>query len=414
MFWRNVFIIPIRIRTEELALQDGINHMEDSQSPSTTVQPKEQNRAELVLMNPAVFLGTWLLLGSLFALQEWTNARRWGYQISLAVELKSWDAEFLIWGILNWSTWRIAGSFIQNASLGQVLGRIIPLSIALGLLKEIIYVLLFPNLPLNRPHMPYWTRLQFHLYADMVDDMVIFWCAFFLVRGLGYYERSVKSENIAAQLEVQLANARLSALRMQLNPHFLFNAMNSISSLMRTDVEAADEMLEQLSSLLRISLERGSAQLIPLSDEIEFIEVYLSMQDRRYADRVRRRIAIDPKLHDVLVPAMILQPVVENAYVHGLSKIETNGELIIEAHREQNQLVFTITNSGVGLTGSSEKPAGHGVGIRNLRGRLQLHYGEKSSFEMIQLDRNRVWVRIKLPIQISSERKAHLTRFGAE
>jgi len=183
---------------------------------------------------------------------------------------------------------------------------------------------------------------------------------------------------------------------------------------MRTDVEAADEMLEQLSSLLRISLERGSAQLIPLSDEIEFIEVYLSMQDRRYADRVRRRIAIDPKLHDVLVPAMILQPVVENAYVHGLSKIETNGELIIEAHREQNQLVFTITNSGVGLTGSSEKPAGHGVGIRNLRGRLQLHYGEKSSFEMIQLDRNRVWVRIKLPIQISSERKAHLTRFGAE
>jgi LytS/YehU family sensor histidine kinase len=201
---------------------------------------------------------------------------------------------------------------------------------------------------------------------------------------------------------------------MQLNPHFLFNAMNSISSLMRTDVDAADEMLEQLSSLLRISLDRGSAQLIPLSDEIEFIEVYLSMQDRRYSDRVRRRIAVDPELHDVLVPAMILQPIVENAYVHGLSKIEENGDLLIEAHRQQNHVVFTVTNSGVGLTDTSEKPAGHGVGISNLRDRLRLHYGEKSSFEIIQLDRNLVRVRIQFPIQISDERKAYLTRFGAE
>ena len=115
---------------------------------------------------------------------------------------------------------------------------------------------------------------------------------------------------------------------MQLNPHFLFNAMNSISSLMRTDVEAADEMLEQLSSLLRISLERGSVQMIPLREEIDFLEVYLSMQDKRYADRVKRSISVDPELHDALIPAMILQPVVENAYVHGLSKIESDGELI--------------------------------------------------------------------------------------
>ena len=127
---------------------------------------------------------------------------------------------------------------------------------------------------------------------------------------------------------------RLAALRMQLNPHFLFNAMNSISSLMRTDVNAADTMLEQLSSLLRITLERGNVQLIPLRDEMEFIEVYLSMQDQRYAGRVRRDISIDSELHDALVPAMILQPIVENAYAHGLSKMEKDGELLIEAHRQ--------------------------------------------------------------------------------
>jgi signal transduction histidine kinase len=389
------------------------NRMEESQSPPAAAKQKQHIQAQPAFMHPVIFLGMWVLLGTLFALQEWMNLRRWGYHMSLVTELESWDAEFLIWGILNWSMWRIAGSYIQDAALGRVVIRMIPLSIALCVVKEAICALLFPNFPLDRPHMLFWARLQFQLNAEIVDGMVIFWCSFFLFRGLGYYQRSMKSENIAAQLEGQLANARLAALRMQLNPHFLFNAMNSISSLMRSNVDAADEMLEQLSSLLRISLERGSTQLIPLSDEIEFIEVYLSMQDRRYSDRVNRKIAVDPELHDVLVPAMILQPIVENAYVHGLSKIEKEGDLIIEAHREEDHVVFTVTNSGVGLSDSSEKPAGHGVGISNLRSRLQLHYGGRSSFEMIQLDSNRVWVRIQFPIQMSDQRKAHLTKFGA-
>src|SRR6516162_8250710 len=177
--------------------------------------------------------------------------------------------------------------------------------------------------------------------------MCIFWWECFLSHCLSYYQRFREKENAAAQLEVQLANAKLSALRMQLNPHFLFNAMNSISSLMRTDVNAADTMLEQLSSLLRITLERGDVKLIPLHEEMEFIEVYLSMQDQRYAGRVRRDIAVDSDLHDALVPAMILQPIVENAYAHGLSKIERDGELLIEAHRQSSHVNFVITNSGL-------------------------------------------------------------------
>jgi len=379
-----------------------------------TVQPKARHRTQLVLMHPVVFLGAWVLLGTVLALQDWINLHRWGYHISFVIELEAWDMEFLIFGILSFLMWRFAGTFIQNGRLGRVLAAAFPLSVAVSVLKEMTFVLFFPNLPLNRPHMSYWERLQFHLYANVVNDMVIFWCSVFLFRGLGYYQRSLKSENIAAQLEVQLSNARLSALRMQLNPHFLFNAMNSISSLMRTDVDAADEMLEQLSSLLRISLERGSAQLIPLSDEIEFIEVYLSMQDRRYSDRIRRRVTVDPELYDVLVPAMILQPIVENAYVHGLSKIEKNGDLLIEVHRQQSYVEFTITNSGVGLIASSQKPSGHGVGISNLCNRLRLHYGEKGSFELTQLDSNLVRVRIRFPIQTSDGHSEHPTRFGAE
>jgi hypothetical protein len=350
----------------------------------------------------------------MFALQEWMNLRRWGYHIGLDIELKSWGAEFLIWGVMGWSLWRAFGPFIQFASLGKVVARFLPVGIAACVVKEMIFVSLFPDLPMNRPHMAYWTRLQFHLKAESVDDMVIFWCSFLLIRGMGYYQRSRESESIAAQLEIQLANARLSALRMQLNPHFLFNAMNSISSLMRTDVDGADEMLEQLSSLLRISLERGSVQLIPLHEEIDFLEVYLSMQDKRYADRVKRSVRVAPELHDALIPAMILQPVVENAYVHGLSKLEKNGSLSIEACRQQNDVILTVTNSGVGLGSVGEISSGHGVGISNLRSRLQLHYGEGSSLEIREIDNSQVAVKIVLPIQFSNQQSAQFTRFGVE
>ena len=152
--------------------------MKDSEALPTSLPQRAHNRVRPILMHPLVFISTWILLGSLFALQEWLNLRRWGYHISLVIELESWGMEFLIWGILTWSLWRWLGSFIQTASLGAVLSRILPLSMAACLAKEMIWVFFFPNLPLNRPHMPYWTRFLFHVNADALDDMVMFWCSF--------------------------------------------------------------------------------------------------------------------------------------------------------------------------------------------------------------------------------------------
>lgn len=364
------------------------------------------------------------MLGALFAMQEWMNLRRWGYHIGTALLfIEAWGTEFLIWGFLCWLLWRTLQPFIIKAKIVCLLTRVLPLSIATSVVKEMIWVLLFPNMPLDRPHMMYWTRFEFNWKAQFITNMVTFWCAFFLFRGIGYYQRFREKEHAAVQLETQLANAKLAALRMQLNPHFLFNAMNSISSLMRTDVNAADNMLEQLSSLLRITLERGNVQLIPLRDEMEFIEVYLSMQDQRYAGRVRRNITIDAELHDALVPAMFLQPVVENAYAHGLSRIEKDGELLIEAHRQADNVSFSVINSGLGLGYAAGSPSnghagassnGHGVGLANVRSRLRLHYGHNCSFEMKQIDRTHVKVTIGFPFQLSHESENGITRFGAE
>ncbi len=367
-----------------------------------------------MFMHPAIFITAWVLLGELFALQEWRNLHSWGYHVGAAILFDSWGMEFLIWGILCWSVWRLLRDFILNADLRAMLTRVLPLTLMVTALKELVWVLLFPNLPLDRPHMPYWRRFEFHFSAQFVVDMVVVWCAILLFRGIGYYQGFREKETAAAQLEVQLANAKLSALRMQLNPHFLFNAMNSISSLMRTDVNAADTMLEQLSSLLRITLERGDVQLVPLREEMEFIEVYLAMQDQRYAGRVRREISVDSELYDALVPAMILQPVVENAYAHGLSKLEWGGELTIEAHRDRDQVKVVVTNNGLGLQPQNGHRNGGGVGLTNVRNRLRLHFGKSYSLEMSQIDAARVRVTITLPLQVSENEEVSITRFGTE
>lgn len=364
-------------------------------------------------MHPAIFVGAAVLVGILFALQEWLNAHRWGYKISFVFLVEMWGMQFLLWGIICWLLWRFFRPFILGARTISLFTQVLPLSIATSILEEMIWVLFFPRVPVDRPPMDYWHRLTFQLNAEFVDSMAIFWCAFILFRGVAYYQKFREKETTAAHLQVQLVQARLAALRMQLNPHFLFNAMNSISSLMRTNVEAADSMLEQLSSLLRMTLERGDVQLIPVHKEVEFIEIYLSMQQQRYSGRVRQSLYVEPELHDALVPALILQPIVENAYVHGLSKCTGNGELSIDIRREGKRIRMSVVNSGNGLGLTPAQPARGGVGLTNVANRLRLHYGERGWLSLREMGAGRVSATIALPLQLSENGAEEPARFGA-
>ena len=200
--------------------------------------------------------------------------------------------------------------------------------------------------PITRVPISFWQRVDYSLADEFLENTAVFWGAFMVIRGIGYYRESRQKERDMSQLAVELTEARMLALRMQINPHFLFNTMNSISSLMYSDVRAADRMMEQLCSLLRVSLERGPKQLICLQEEMEFIEMYLSLQNIRSAGQVRQNIIVDPRLYDALVPTMILQPLVENAYVHGLSWVNT-GLLEITAREDEGQLSIAVRNSGM-------------------------------------------------------------------
>jgi two-component system LytT family sensor kinase len=376
------------------------------------LQPQALHKKSL-LMHPVVLVTCFTLFGLLFAAQEWVNMHRAGYNVSPWYTFRSWGAQYFMWGVISWVLWRCFQSFIENASARQMVTIVLPVSLLTCLFEIMIWVALFPSYPKGHSAAPYWARVGWNAKDDLVESLSIFWGAFFLFRTMGYHQQLREKEMAAAQLEAQLANAKIAALRMQLNPHFLFNTMNSISSLMRIDIEAADSLLEQLSSLLRMTLERRDVQLIPLHDEIEFTETYLAMQDCRYAGRVTRRLTVDPDLHDALVPAMILQPIIENAYVHGLSKLDRGGQLSIEVLKDGEWVKALVTNSGLGLgVEPDEQLNGHRVGLANVRNRLRLHYGDGCAFSIREIDRGRVEVAISIPLQLSANAVESLTRYG--
>lgn len=370
---------------------------------TTQMQRKYRWNVEL-LMRPTVFISASVMLSFLFSLQEWISAQRMGTHLSFVLALSAWGFHYFLWGAIMWSIWALCQEKIRNGNLRTILLSFLPLSILISILEEMAFLLVFVNLPVNHPHLGYWKRLTLYLYSDLLGNMIFFWCGFFLFRGVSYYELFRENEQVAAQLEVQLGNARLSALRMQLNPHFLFNTMNGISSLMRVDIEAADRMLEQLSFLMRITIERGDAQLITLRDEMEFIETYLAMQESRYKGRVVQSVQVAPELYEALVPTMLLQPLVENAFKHGLSKVISGGKLEIEIGRDADSMRIVVRNNGVSLR---PQPGGesdnHGVGLANVQSRLRLHYGGDFSFSLDEPQSGVFQVTIRLPLQFSQD-----------
>jgi two-component system, LytTR family, sensor kinase len=361
-------------------------------------------RSDRVGMRPIPFLGSFLIVGLLFALQQWLGMRIL-YQRSpfrLMPAVAAWELQYLLWGIFCWFLWLWLGDSLQKAGWRYILFRIVPLSIVMSVVVEMALAACFPQFPIRSKPMSFWQRVDFSLAEEFLENTAVFWGAFMVIRGIGYYRESRQKERDMSQLAVELTEARMLALRMQINPHFLFNTMNSVSSLMYSDVSAADRMLEQLCSLLRVSLERGPKQFICLQEETEFIGMYLSLQDIRSAGQVRQSITIDPRLYDALVPTMILQPLVENAYVHGLSRV-SEGLIELTAKEDDGQLCIQVRNSGVGLNpAKGEETSGMGIGLSNIRNRLRLHFGNQFFLAIREIPNELVEATVKFPLIFAS------------
>lgn len=210
-----------------------------------------------------------------------------------------------------------------------------------------------------------------------------------------YFAEARAREAHAARLSSQLAESRLNALRMQLNPHFLFNSLNAIGVLVRDQqTAAASRMIELLADVLQTVLRADSRHEIPLGDEIRFVEQYLAIEQVRFSDRLRVAWSVDASVRSALVPGFILQPLVENALRHGIAKRSEPGTIEIAAHREGDSLVLSVTDDGPGVPAS---PNEAGVGLTNTRERILTMYGPVASLVLDSRHRVGTVATIRLP-----------------
>jgi LytS/YehU family sensor histidine kinase len=233
---------------------------------------------------------------------------------------------------------------------------------------------------------------------------LIYWVVAGAVQAYRYYERYVNSELRLERLEHSFSEARLNALRMQLDPHFLFNALNTISSHVERDPKLTRRMIEHLGDLLRMSLESKDRQEVPLSEEIAFLEHYLEIQKIRFGDQLRVVMDIAPDARYAAVPAMVIQPLVENAIRHGISRRASGGTVTVKAAAEGERLEIRVTDDGVGLPLGWALETSEGLGLSITRERIAgLHPNGASRFVV----RNRVEggteVEISLPLQLVGE-----------
>ncbi len=230
-------------------------------------------------------------------------------------------------------------------------------------------------------------------------NFIVYWTIAAAYHALRYHEESRSRELVEAELRASLTEARLQALRGQLNPHFLFNTLNAVSVLALTgERDHVVQALSELSDLLRVALDRGLPQEIPLARELQILDSYVGIQRMRFGDRLTIAIEATPEARRALVPSMILQPLVENALQHGLAARPGPGGVRVSAARDAGTLVLAVEDTGPGFTNGT--PAGHGIGLANTEARLEQLYGAGHRLEHGNLDAaGGAFVRIRLPFR---------------
>lgn len=240
------------------------------------------------------------------------------------------------------------------------------------------------------------------LYAakNFVIGVLVYGGLVSLSHGFEYYRRYKERELKATQLTAQLSKAELEVLKMQLQPHFLFNTLHAISALVRSDPEAADRIITRLGDLLRMSLTSNGAQEVALRQELEFVEKYADIQRTRFRDRLSIRLEADPDALDAMVPSLILQPLVENSIRHGVERREEAAVIEVRARRQGDRLILTVVDDGPGFPDDVLTPVpGRGLGLSNTRARLWALYGEAGKLAVGTAPKGGAVVTLDLPFR---------------
>ncbi|HEV7777618.1 MAG TPA: histidine kinase [Luteibacter sp.] len=340
--------------------------------------------------------GFWTLLVASYSISSLLSAAAEG-RPSTWYRVLSWNVpEFYLWMALT----PLVG-FIARRTAGMAWRRFlaiqIPLAIAFAAFHTSFFLALYWLSGVNAHDGAALAKIfhgefvyQFHL------GLLTYGIILFVLRGLDAH-RGLKDEKLrTSQLEAQLAQSELQALRMQLQPHFLFNTLNAISALALEDPMRAREMIARLSDFLRLTLEDGAAQDVSLSRELQFVECYLAIQEIRFQDRLVVEWDIGAATRLASVPHLILQPLIENALRHGLASKPDRGTLRIVAAREGDELRLVVEDDGIGLPPGAP-PAR--IGLGNTRSRLRARFGADARLELLPGTHGGTRVELSLPYE---------------
>ena len=261
---------------------------------------------------------------------------------------------------------------------------------------QMIYHFLFVHAP--GKHYEPWMALQWIIYNSS-ENYGIYGLLLLLNQVFRYYRRFREGELRASRLQTQLTLAQLEALKMQLQPHVLFNPLHSISALLLRDPDAADRMIARLGDFLRLTLENSGTQQVSLQKELEFLTCYLEIERVRFQDRLTTSVDVEPSALDIPVPNLILQPIVENALRHGVAQTRGPGRVEISAKRENGLLRIRVWDNGPGLKAITRPDDGLkvGLGLSNTRARLDQLYGASHRFEMENAPGGGLLVTLEIP-----------------
>lgn len=338
----------------------------------------------------------WTLVGGLLATQAWVSYAMRGEPIAWGRALAVWLAWAWLWALLTPLALRLVERLpLQRPRLARAIGLHLLAGAAVATLDIALFALLAPHVGALHTGPDWGTTFSRLLGTNFLLNLPVYGLVVGVAQALRLIRAARERERRALQLEAQLAEARLLALRAQLQPHFLFNALNTVQVLMHEDVALADRILVLLSQLLRRALESCARQELELGEELAFLEAYLAIEKTRFADRLSYRIDVDPQLRAARVPSLILQPLVENAVRHGLAGQRAPGRIDISARRRGDMLELAVQDNGLGI----DPAVPEGVGLSNTRARLKLLYGSRHAFELRPAGAGGLLAALRIPLR---------------
>lgn len=341
------------------------------------------------------YLGLWTVVVVVFAMQRFLHD---------ALNGPTWSAfDYLRWSMIQWYTWaalaplvfRLTERYPVQAPLRlRGLGIQLSASINVTLLALVIGAFVSTAFEPSSFGQQFWYFLSQH----SATGLLTYWALFAIQQALHFRAEKTRREIEASRLATELAQSRLQALKSQMQPHFLFNTLHAIVTLLDEDKLSAEDMLLRLSDLLRAFLEDHDGQEISLRQELTLLDLYLGIQRTRFKDRLTTQIYIAPDTLDCAVPSLILQPIVENAIRHGIGQRVGADCIEIESRREGDTLCLDVRNRNSTLEADGGA-AGHGIGLSNTRLRLRELYGDAAQVRLDMIWPEGVVCRIRVPFR---------------